>query len=95
MRIKKLLIVSFEHKGIEYLVKVKPKQDEILLEDKTWEVDVSCNKTLKDYGYPYLTIWGLVDKDGFLTTEDMHGLLNFENYDDRICANDIRIVQCL
>ena len=95
MAIKDVLTIAFEHEGIEYMAKIKPKQDEILLEDKAWEVDVCCNKTINNYGYPYLTIWGLVDKFGGLTTDAMHGLLNFENFDVRICAKDIRIVQCL
>jgi hypothetical protein len=94
MRINDKLIVAFEHEGLEYTAMINPKRDEILLEDETWEVDVNCNKTLKGYGYPYLTIWGHVDKDGILTTEGLHGLLNYENYDVRICSEDLHIVHC-
>lgn len=46
------------------------------------------------YGYPYLTIWGIADEESIPTTEGLHGLLNFENYDERICNKDFRIVQC-
>ena len=94
MRINDKLIVAFECEGLEYTAMINPMRDEILLEDETWEVDVSCNKTLKGYAYPYLTIWGRVDEDGILTTEGLHGLLNYENYDVRICCEDFQIVQC-
>ena len=63
-------------------------------EDNSWEADVDCDKAQKGYGYPYLTIWGIADEESIPTIEGLHGLLNFENYDERICNKDFRIVQC-
>jgi ribosomal protein S6E (S10) len=94
MIINEKLIVAFYYEGVEYVAEINAKQNEILFEDESWEADVDCDKTQKDYGYPYLTIWGIADKKGFPTTEGLHGLLNFENYDERICNKDFRIVQC-
>lgn len=94
MRINEKLIVAFDYKGIEYKAKIDLKQGTTLVEDNSWEADVDCDKTQKGYGYPYLTIWGIADKDGFPTIKGLHGLLNFENYDERICNKDFRIVQC-
>ena len=94
MRINEKLIVAFDYKGIEYIAKIDSKQDVILVEDNSWEADVDCEKTKKGYGYPYLTIWGIADERGIPTTEGLHGLLNFENYDERICNKAFRIVRC-
>lgn len=94
MRINERLIVAFYYEGVEYIAKVNPKRNDILFEGESWEADVDCNTTQSGYGYPYLTIWGNADKDGFPTSEGLHGLLNFENYDERICNKDFHIVHC-
>ena len=94
MRINEKLVVAFNNKGIEYKAKIDFKQGVVLVEDNSWETDVDCDKTQKGYGYPYLTIWGITTEEGVPTTEGLHGLLNFENYDERIYNKDFRIVQC-
>ena len=94
MIINDKLIVTFDYKGIKYIAKINPKQDVVLVENNSWEADVDFEKTKKGYSYPFLTIWGIADEGGFPTTEGLHGLLNFENYDVRICNKDFRIVQC-
>ena len=94
MRITEKLIVAFDYEGIGYKAIINPKQDEILFGNESWEADIDCDTTQNDYGYPYLTIWGIVDEEGIPTTEGLHGLLNYENYDERISNKDFRIVQC-
>ena len=95
MRINEKLIVVFDYEGIEYTARMNPKQDAVLVENDSWETDVECDKTEKEYGYPYLTLWGEVDESGTPTTKRIHGLLNFENYESRICSSDIKVVSCL
>lgn len=94
MRINEKLIVAFDYKGIEYIANLDLQQNVVLIEDNSWEADIDCDKAQKDYGYPYLTIWGIVDEGGIPTTDGLHGLLNFENYDERIDNKDFRIIQC-
>ena len=81
-----------------YLVPIDAKQDIAFEENKTWEADVDYmlsddkSHNIED-PYPYFTIWGNLDEQGYPTTCGMHAIINYENYDMRIDSSRIRIVE--
>ena len=49
--------------------------------------------SLKDaYNDETAKVWGDLDKEGCPTTNEIHGLVNYENYDARLTTSDIRVL---
>ena len=99
MRIKEKILIEIKHEGVTYIVPIDAKQDIVIEEDDAWEADVDYmtsddNTHDSENPYPYFTIWGVVDGQCVPTSNGMHALINYENYDMRVGASDIRVVEC-
>ena len=98
MRIKEKILIEIKHEGVAYLVPIDAKQDIVIEHDNSWEADVDYmssddNAHDPENPYPYFTIWGVVDEQGFPTSSAMHALINYENYDMRIDGSKIKVVE--
>lgn len=98
MRIKEKILIEIKHDGVTYLVLIDAKQDIVIEEDNTWEADVDYmtsddNAHDSENPYPYFTIWGVVDGQGVPTSNGMHALINYENYDISVDDSKIKVVE--
>lgn len=97
MMINEKILIEIKHEGIIYLVQIDSKHDMLFEDEGRWEADVdylSSNglKRNSEAPYPYFTVWGDLDKEGCPTTNEIHGLVNYENYDARLTTSDIRVL---
>lgn len=101
MRIKEKILVEIKHMNKKYLVPIDVKHDMTFeyVDHAAWDADVDYLPTddtprNSDYPYPYFTIWGEIDEQDYPTTNCMHALVNYENYEMRVGASDIRVLEC-